>query len=79
MRLSGAELFHADRQTDTMKIIVAFRNSTNAPDIADAIVLLGRTLARQVSRSGDVYNQRAQNVLLQFFVRENIIKGLPAV
>jgi hypothetical protein len=26
-----AELFHADRQTDMMKLIVAFRNFTKAP------------------------------------------------
>ena len=25
------ELFHADRQTDIMKLILAFRNSRNAP------------------------------------------------
>jgi len=27
----GAELFHADRQTDMMKLIITFRNSRNAP------------------------------------------------
>jgi len=27
----GAELFHADRRTDTTKLIVAFRNFVNAP------------------------------------------------
>jgi hypothetical protein len=27
----GGELFHADRQTDAMKLIVAFRNFANAP------------------------------------------------
>jgi len=27
----GAELFHADRRTDMMKLIVAFRKITNAP------------------------------------------------
>jgi hypothetical protein len=27
----GAELFHADRQTDMTKLIVAFRNFANAP------------------------------------------------
>jgi len=32
IRPVGAELFHADRQTDiTMKLIVAFRNFANAP------------------------------------------------
>ena len=31
IRLVGAELFHADRQTDMAKLIVAFRNSANAP------------------------------------------------
>ena len=30
IQLLGAELFHADRQTD-MKLIVAFRNFANAP------------------------------------------------
>lgn len=27
----GTEFFHADRQTDTTKLTVAFRNSANAP------------------------------------------------
>ena len=27
----GAKLFHADRQTDVTKLIVAFRNFANAP------------------------------------------------
>jgi len=27
----GAELFHADRGTDTTKLIVAFRNFANVP------------------------------------------------
>jgi len=27
----GAELFHADRRTDMTKLLVAFRNSANAP------------------------------------------------
>ena len=27
----GAILFHADRQTVIMKLIIAFRNSANAP------------------------------------------------
>jgi len=35
IRPVGAELFHADRrtdgQTDTTKLIVGFRNSSNAP------------------------------------------------
>jgi len=30
----GAELFHADGQTDMTKLIVAFYNSANAPKIA---------------------------------------------
>jgi hypothetical protein len=29
----GVELFHADRRTDTPKLIVAFRNLANAPNI----------------------------------------------
>jgi len=28
----GAELFHADRQTDTMKLIFYFHNIPNAPE-----------------------------------------------
>jgi hypothetical protein len=31
IRSVGAELFHADRQADIMKLIVAFRNLANAP------------------------------------------------
>ena len=31
IRPVGAELFHADRQTDMTKLIVAFRNFANAP------------------------------------------------
>ena len=33
IRPMGAELFHADRQTDMTKLIVAFHNSANAPKI----------------------------------------------
>jgi len=32
IRPIGAELFHANRQTDMMKLIVAFRNITKAPE-----------------------------------------------
>ena len=31
IRSVGAELFHADRQTDMTKLIVAFRNFANLP------------------------------------------------
>jgi hypothetical protein len=31
IRPVGAELLHVDRQTDMMKLIVGFRNFTNAP------------------------------------------------
>jgi hypothetical protein len=31
IRLVGAELFHADRRTDMTKLIVPFRNFSNAP------------------------------------------------
>ena len=31
IRLMGAELFHADGQTDMTKLIVAFRNFAKAP------------------------------------------------
>jgi hypothetical protein len=32
IRLVGAELFHADGQTDMMKLIVAFSQFSNAPN-----------------------------------------------
>jgi hypothetical protein len=32
IRPVGAELFHADGQTDMTKLIVAFRNFVNAPE-----------------------------------------------
>jgi hypothetical protein len=35
IRPLGAELFHADRQTDTTKLRVAFRNFKNAPKNSD--------------------------------------------
>jgi hypothetical protein len=35
----GAEMFHADRQTDMTALIVAFRNSTNAPKIIRSLKL----------------------------------------
>ena len=38
--LVGAELFHADRQTDMTKLIVAFRNFLNAPKIDLLMILL---------------------------------------
>ena len=31
IRSVGVELFHADRQTDMMKLVVSFRNIANAP------------------------------------------------
>jgi hypothetical protein len=31
IRLVGAELFHADGQTEMTKLIIAFRNFANAP------------------------------------------------
>jgi hypothetical protein len=31
IRPLGAELFHADRETDVMELIIAFRNLANAP------------------------------------------------
>jgi hypothetical protein len=31
IRPVGAELFHPDEQTETTKLIIAFRNSVNAP------------------------------------------------
>ena len=34
MCLVGAELFHADVQTDVMKLLVAFRNFPNSCNIA---------------------------------------------
>jgi hypothetical protein len=38
IRPVGAELFHADRQTDMKKPIVAFRNFANAPKFSDKVV-----------------------------------------
>ena len=38
IRLFGAELFHADRQTDMAKLKVAFRNFANAPNKVRNIV-----------------------------------------
>ena len=32
IRPVGAELFHSDGQTDMLKLIVSFRNFTNAPN-----------------------------------------------
>ena len=32
IRVVGAELFHADRQTDMTKLVVTFRNFANAPN-----------------------------------------------
>jgi hypothetical protein len=32
IRPVGAELYHADGQTDMMKLIIAFRNFANAPE-----------------------------------------------
>jgi hypothetical protein len=34
IRPVGAELFHADGQTDTTKLIVAFRNFAKAPNVS---------------------------------------------
>jgi len=35
IRPVGAELFHADRQTDMAKLTVAFRNFANAPKMTE--------------------------------------------
>jgi hypothetical protein len=35
IRTAGAELFHADRQTYMMKLMVAFRTYANAPIYVD--------------------------------------------
>jgi len=37
IRPVGAELFHAERRTDTMKLIVIFRNFANAPKINNSL------------------------------------------
>jgi hypothetical protein len=46
IRLVGAELFHVDgridRRTDTTKLIVAFRNSANAPKTTDSVNSVNR-------------------------------------
>jgi len=54
----GADLFHADRQTDMAKLIVAFRNFAKAPkklpqqrERADPTVLLQQAAWRQAAPS----------------------------
>jgi len=39
IRPVGAELFHADGQTDTTKLTVAFRNFANAPKNLSSTIL----------------------------------------
>jgi hypothetical protein len=39
IRAIGAELFHADGQTDMTKLIVAFRNFVNAPKNEEKVVI----------------------------------------
>jgi len=48
-RSVGVELFHADRRTDTTKMIVNFRNFANAPNIglSHSILRLNTTFALQ--------------------------------
>jgi hypothetical protein len=41
IRPVGAELFHADGQTDMTKLIVAFRNFANAPKVVRAFTVKG--------------------------------------
>ena len=38
IRPVGAELFHADGQTDMPKLIVSFRNFANAPNETDIVI-----------------------------------------
>jgi hypothetical protein len=37
---SGAKLFHVDRRTDMMKLIVAFCNFMNMPNMGQVIAVL---------------------------------------
>jgi hypothetical protein len=46
IRRAGAELFHADGQTDMAKPIVAFRNFANAPKILDRVTLMDIALVQ---------------------------------
>jgi len=44
IRPVGDELFHADAQTDMTKLIVAFRNFANSPEIVSYFSVCGRQL-----------------------------------
>jgi len=37
IRPVGAELFHAERRTDTTKLIVSFRNFANVPNTNNSL------------------------------------------
>ena len=39
IRPVGAELFHADRRTDMMKLIVVFRDFANAPKKKETLMI----------------------------------------
>jgi hypothetical protein len=61
IRRVETELFHADRQTDMTKLIVAFRNSAIAPKIImlqcyQDIYKFARLLIHQLVRSGTSCN-----------------------
>ena len=48
IRPLGAKLFHADRRTDTTKLIVAFRNFANAHKMGPDILESAETMSLRV-------------------------------
>jgi hypothetical protein len=53
----GATLIHADRRTDMMKSIGAFRDYTNAPKNAQCMYFNGSALAYRTDNSGSVWER----------------------
>jgi hypothetical protein len=45
--LLGAELFHGDRETDVMKLFVAFRSFANAPK-SDSVFWILRLITHRI-------------------------------
>jgi hypothetical protein len=56
----GAELFHMDRQTDMTKVIVAFLNFGNAPELIDA-----HELKKNQSLGNKKYNRNEMSCILR--------------
>ena len=54
IRPVGAKLFHAERQTDMMKLIVAFRNFANVPKNSLAHTKITK-VSNLISYSGKMY------------------------